>query len=271
MTIGIIISAYNNPAWLNKALYGYTRQSVMADEVIVADDGSTIETREIVDLYRDRLPIRHVWQEDKGFRKATILNKAVKESTADYLIFTDQDCVPRGDFVATHRALAEEGRYLSGGCFKLSRRVSGLLTEEDIASGRAFGTEWLRRQGQPWTYKMMKLVRNALFARVMNVVTPRAPTFNGCNSSCWRKDAIAVNGYDERMRYGGQDREFGLRLQNNGIRPRQIAYSAIVLHLDHDRPYKNEETIRKNRVIIGETEAMKRVWTQLGIEKESSF
>ena len=117
----------------------------------------------------------------------------------------------------------------------------------------------------------MKLVKNALFARVMNVVTPRAPTFNGCNSSCWRKDAIAVNGYDERIRYGGQDREFGLRLQNNGIRPRQIAYSAIVLHLDHDRPYKNEETIRKNRVIIGETKATKRVWAQLGIEKESSF
>ena len=102
MTIGIIVSTYNNPEWLRKTLFGYTLQTVMPDEVVVADDGSTSETRDLIDQFRDRLPIKHVWHEDRGFQKSEILNKAIAASTSDYLIFTDQDCVPRRDFIATH-------------------------------------------------------------------------------------------------------------------------------------------------------------------------
>ncbi|MGN0029363.1 MAG: glycosyltransferase family 2 protein [Marinilabiliaceae bacterium] len=266
MTIGVIISTYNNPAWLAKTLFGYTRQTVRPDEVVIADDGSTDDTRALIDSYRDRLPIKHVWHEDRGFQKSEILNKAIKAATADYLIFTDQDCVPRADFVATHKALAREGRYLSGGYFKLTRPVSESLTDEDIASGRAFSANWLRQNGQPFSFKMRKLVCGKIWAAVMNHITPRAATFNGCNSSCWRKDAVAVNGFNELMHYGGQDREFGLRLKNSGVKPTQTAYSAIVVHLDHSRPYKTKETMEANRRIMEETIKTCRKWTEMGIK-----
>ena len=84
-TIGVIISTYNNPKWLEKTLWGYMCQSRPADEIIVADDGSGPETKALIEAYMGKLPISHVWHEDKGFRKTRILNVALLRSKADYL------------------------------------------------------------------------------------------------------------------------------------------------------------------------------------------
>ena len=91
-TIGVVISTYNNPRWLEKTLWGYLFQTRQADEIVIADDGSTDETRQLLQTYSQLLPIKHVWHEDRGFQKSEILNKALQAATADYLIFTDQDC-----------------------------------------------------------------------------------------------------------------------------------------------------------------------------------
>ena len=69
------------------------------------------------------------------------------------------------------------------------------------------------------------------------------------------------------MHYGGQDREFGERLWNLGIRSKQIRYSAIVLHLDHKRPYKTKESIEANKAIRRKTRSEKIVQTPNGIRK----
>ncbi len=272
MKIGVIISTYNNPKWLAKTLAGYTLQTVRPDEVIVADDGSGEETKILIDSFRDKLPIRHVWHEDRGFQKSEILNKAIMASEADYLIFTDQDCIPRNDFVAVHQALAKQGQFLSGGVYKLSMDASEAITPDDISSGDAFKFSWLKEHGQNSSLKNfiknIRLTRNTVIAKIMNAISPRAKTFNGCNSSCWRKDAIAVNGYDESLHYGGQDREFGLRLSNSGIKPKQIAFSAIALHLDHARPYKTPESVEANKRTRRHTVEAHITRTPNGIVKE---
>ena len=63
--------------------------------------------------------VKHVWHEDKGFRKCDILNKGILAAQADYLLFSDGDCIPRKDFVSTHLCLRRKGRFLSGGYHKL--------------------------------------------------------------------------------------------------------------------------------------------------------
>ena len=123
-TIGVVISTYNNPAWLEKTLWGYLHQTRMADEIVIADDGSRDDTKELIDSFRDRLPLKHVWHEDNGFQKSRILNSALIASESEYLIFTDQDCIPREDFIATHEQFAEKGYLLSGGYFKLPMDIS---------------------------------------------------------------------------------------------------------------------------------------------------
>lgn len=263
---GIIISTYNNPEWLEKTLWGYMAQTRQADEIIIADDGSRPDTARMIERYAGLLPIRHVWHEDDGFRKTKILNEAIKAATADYLIFTDQDCIPRRDFVETHIRHAAKGYFLSGGYFRLPMSISRAIGRDDIEAGRPFLLRWLREHGLRLSFKCTKLTRSRAFAAFMNAVTPTKATWNGMNSSGWRSDIIAANGFDERMRYGGEDRELGERLMNAGIRSRQIRYSAITLHLDHSRPYVNDEAWRINNAIRKTTRTEKRTRTEFGID-----
>ena len=267
MTTGVIISTYNNPRWLEKTLWGYTCQTMPADELIIADDGSTDDTRRLVDSFSDRLPLRHVWHEDDGFRKTRILNKALMAAAADYLIFTDQDCVPRADFIETHARHAARGHFLSGGYFRLPMDISLALTHDDIRTGRAFSLKWLTAHGLRLNFKCTKLIDSSLFATLMNTITPARASWNGCNSSGWREDMLAVNGFNEQMRYGGEDREFGERLVNMGLKGVQLRYSAIALHLDHKRPYVNKEHLDMNMRIRKETKRDKTVRTPYGITK----
>lgn len=267
MTTGVIISTYNNPRWLEKTLWGYTRQTRPADEIIIADDGSTDDTRRLVESFRNVLPLTHVWHEDKGFRKSRILNIALMQVRSEYLIFTDQDCIPRADFIETHLRYARKGYYLSGGYFRLPMDISLGITEDDVVSGRAFSLGWLRGMGLKTDIKCAKLFGNRAFARLMNAITPARATWNGCNSSGWRADLLAANGFNEEMHYGGQDRELGLRLVNMGLKPVQIRFSAIVLHLDHKRPYKTKESVEKNKRIMSETRRSGIVETLYGIRQ----
>ena len=101
----------------------------------------------------------------------------------------------------------------------------------------------------------------------MNFITPTNASWNGMNSSTWRKELLEVCGFDERMAYGGEDRELGERLVNNGLKGKQIRYSAITLHLDHSRPYVNEAAWRLNNSIRKETRKGHLTKTSHGIKK----
>jgi glycosyltransferase involved in cell wall biosynthesis len=269
MKAAVILSTYNAPDRLHPTLVGYAAQSCRDFELIVADDGSTGETRALIKDVSSRfsLPIKHVWQEDIGFRKCRILNQAIASTTADYLIFSDGDCIPRADFVAIHVARARPGRFLSGGYFKLSAQPSARITSEDILAGRALDPQWLIAHGMARSGKLGRLVCSPWRANVMNALTPTRPTWNGHNASGWRADMIRINGFDERMAYWAQDREFGERLENSGIHGLQIRYSAICVHLHHERPYKTDESRERNRQIRRETRQTRAHWTVHGIRK----
>jgi len=266
---GVVITTYNSPVWLEKVLTGYEQQSFRDFQTIIADDGSGRETAEVVSRFRDRglLNIEHVWQEDQGFRKCQILNKAINRTNCDYLIFTDGDCIPQPTFVATHRDMAEPGLFLSGGYIKLTRAVSEKISASDIQSGEIFDPRWLIRQGQPRNHKLWKLSQSERFKRLLNRFTPAAASWNGMNSSTWTRDLRAVNGFNEDMQYGGLDRELGERLWNYGHQSRQIRFSTVCLHLDHDRGYAKPEIWARNQAIRDAVKSEGTYWARNGIIK----
>lgn len=268
-SVGVIISTYNNPKWLEKTLWSLEHQSHKADEIIIADDGSTNETRELISKYSTCLPIRHIWHEDDGFRKTTILNKAVATAASDYLIFMDQDLIARRDFISQHCRHAKKGHFVSAGVIYLNEEISNKISYEDIKSGDVFRTSWLNSNGLPRNWKMSKLSKNCLFCSLMNLLTTTKPTWNGGNASTWREYIIKANGFDERMRYGAEDREFGQRLENMGIRGIQLRYGASTLHLWHNRPYKNQTDWEHNLKIWKETKKSKKINTEFGIWKRN--
>ncbi|MBZ4677107.1 MAG: glycosyltransferase [Anaerophaga sp.] len=265
----VIFTTYNQPEWLRKVLWGYECQTEKDFEIVIADDGSGEETKRVIDEFKtnSQLNIKHVWHPDEGYQKCPILNKAVIASESDYLIFSDGDCIPRKDFVEVHLKYAEPGYFLSGGTLRLPLDLSRKILREDVEEERAFDLRWLYDNGLPRTFKSTKLLQSKWYPKFMNRLTPTKASWNGHNSSGWKKDIIAVNGFNENMHYGGQDRELGERLQNYGIKSRQIRYSAVCIHLEHERPYKTKESIRRNKAIRSEVKKKHTWWVENGIDK----
>jgi GT2 family glycosyltransferase len=271
MRISVIISTYNSPEWLEKVLWGYAAQTDHNFEILIADDGSHDATRRRIDLLRSptQLTIQHVWHEDRGFRKCTILNRAIDAATGDYLIFSDGDCIPRADFIATHRRLAQPGRFLSGGYFKLPMNISQSIQRQDILEQRCFQHAWLRKHGLPWSLKNLKILAPETIAKLLDAITTTRASWNGHNASGWKHDLLGVNGFDERMEYGGEDRELGDRLQHAGIKGICIRHRAVVVHLEHDRGYVNAPALARNRQIWNATRSSRLTWTEHGILQPS--
>ncbi len=267
--VSIILSTYNQPLWLEKSLWGFENQLAKDFEIVIADDGSGPETKQMIEKIKaeSKLKIVHVWQEDDGFQKTRILNKAIQASSGEYLIFSDGDCIPREDFVAKHLKNRKKGHFLSGGYFKLSMEISEAITREDVERQRCFDAEWLIENGQKKNFKINKLTSQGLKETFLNTFTTTTPTWDGNNASGWREDILAVNGFDERMQYGGEDRELGERLSNYGIQGIQIRYSAVTVHLDHARGYVTDDMILKNKEIRKNTRVENKVWTEFGILK----
>ncbi|APY11959.1 glycosyl transferase family 2 [Seonamhaeicola sp. S2-3] len=265
----VIICTYNQPQWLQKVLWGYGVQTEKNFEIIIADDGSDEATKQVIDDFRKEsaVPIVHVWQEDKGFRKTQILNKAILKTSAEYLIFTDGDCIPRNDFVETHLRLKKDSCFLSGGYFKLPEAISKSITKDDIEKQHCFELKWLLDRQLKKTFKTNKLTAKGRKAWFLNTFTPTKATFDGMNVSGWKKDILTVNGFDERMEYGGEDRELGERLMNLGVKFKQVRYSVICLHLYHERPYKNTKAMEVNKAIRRKTRRERSIYSLYGIKK----
>lgn len=263
----VVLSTYNQPAWLEKVLLGYARQSFTDFELVIADDGSDQITRAVIERMAPAMPmpLAHVWHPDAGFRKCVILNRAIEAARSEYLVFSDGDCIPRQDFLAVHQELRAPGRFLSGGYCKLPMGASSAIDADCIARGAFTDPAWLGANGCNDAAISRKLRVHGPWARWWDVLSTARASWNGHNASAWRSDIEAVNGFDERMQYGGEDREFGERLVNNGIRGLRIRHRAVVVHLDHARGYVHDDAIARNRAIRAQTRRLRSVWTQSGL------
>lgn len=275
MRCDLIISTYNSPRALLLTLTSVVQQIRLPDTVLIADDGSGPETAALIAAFQTdhpTLPLRHIWHEDRGFEKNAILNKAIAASDADYLIFIDGDCLIHPGFVARHLQLARPDRYCSGSLLRLNAEATVSVTQGDVFSGKVFDRQWLTSTG---TTKRLsaRLKAGALpvpAASLVEALYPVRRNWCGANASAYRDAILAVNGMDETMKYGGEDKEFGLRLQNNGLHGRHIRFTAPLVHLDHPRGYRSAEQIAENRAQIAETRASGRTWTPNGINKAAS-
>ena len=267
MRASVVVSTYNQPRALALSLAALAAQSARDFEIVVADDGSGDETRAVVEQVRatTAVPITHVWHPDDGFRKTEILNRAIVAAAGAYLLFTDGDCIPRADWLATHLRLARPGAFLSGGYLKLPADVSARVTPDDVRAGRATDLAWLRAQGwRPGRYALRLLAGGPLPA-LLDRVTTTGATWNGHNASTWTDAIVAANGFDLDMTYGGEDRALGERLVNAGLRGVQIRHRAPVVHLDHPRPYMSAEGIARNRETRARIRRERETRARLGI------
>lgn len=255
----LLISTYNWPGALNLVLKSISEQSVLPDEVLIADDGSDDVTKEIIASFKNRIkiPVQHIWHEDKGFRKSIILNKAIAASVSDYIIQVDGDCLLHSHFIEDHLKNIEQGLYLYG----TRVRVKEKYVDEVINSKKLtfnFFSRGIKKR--PRSIRLPFI--NLLFKKHVAI----SPKFRGCNTSYWKKDFILVNGYNEDIEgWGREDSELMIRLHNSGIKAKRLKFCGIVYHLDHNE--KSRERFKNNNSIQQKTIEEKLMYCDNGIDK----
>jgi glycosyltransferase involved in cell wall biosynthesis len=248
--LSVIVTTYNRPDALAVALAGYQAQSTQAFDLLIADDGSTEETRKVIDDFRARtaLSVQHVWHEDRGFRAAAIRNRAIAATRADYVIFSDGDCVPARDFVARHQILAERGWFVAGNRILLGAAFTKKALKESLPlhefGAAAWLTAWLKRDINRW----LPLLRlgNAAWRKSS---PQRWEGVKTCNLAVWRDDLVRINGLDEAYSgWGLEDSDLVIRLLHAGVRHKSARFAAPVFHLWHAENDRSRLTENQRRL-----------------------
>ncbi len=244
MQASVIVTTYNWPIALQQVLKALAAQTHRGFEVIVADDGSTLETTECIESFQKKypVPLRHVWQPDEGFKAAQIRNKAIAIAAGKLIIFIDGDCIPLPNFVERHLKLASPRYFISGNRVLLSQS----FTQTQLAAPQAAALH----ESRGWWMRRMKGECNRilpLFSLPLGPLRKLTPLrWKGaktCNLSVWREDLLAVNGFDERYQgWGFEDSDLVIRLLHQGINHLSGRFSVPVLHLWHPENARTQTT-----------------------------
>jgi glycosyltransferase involved in cell wall biosynthesis len=248
--ISVIVTTYNRPDALRAVLAGLFAQVDRRFEILIADDGSRGDTRELVEASARASPVamRHIWQEDKGFRAGAARNRAAAAAAGEYLIFLDGDCVPRPDWIARHRALAERRWMVAGNRILLSESFTRLV----LASGTPIHTwtdaQW-RAGAKRGDINRTKPLRSYSLGPLRKLAARRWLRVRTCNLGVWMADFRAVNGFDEAFEgWGFEDSDLAVRLINHGTRRKEGAFATGVLHLWHRENDRTFESVNWDRL-----------------------
>jgi glycosyltransferase involved in cell wall biosynthesis len=263
--ISVILTTYKREDALAAVLRGLGRQSDRNFEIVVADDGSGPATRDLVERLAATLDIslRHVWHEDRGFRAGEIRNRGILASGGSYCVFLDGDCIPRPDFVAVHRDLAEPGWFVTGNRVLMSNDLTAQILADTSEPER-----W--RWGRWWGLRRQRKI-NRLAPLLPFPLGPlrklRSRAWRGarsCNLAVWRHDLDRVNGFDAAYSgWGLEDSDLLIRLLHAGVRRKDGNFATGVLHLWH--PESDRLSLPDNQRRLEEVERSDRVRAITGL------
>ncbi|MFL9837923.1 glycosyltransferase family 2 protein [Flavobacterium sp. ST-75] len=255
----LLLSTYNWPQALEVVFKSIKEQTVLPDEILIADDGSKNETKKLIDSFAAQInvPVKHFWQEDDGFRKSKILNKAVAGSTSGYIIQVDGDCILHRNFVEDHIKAARKGMYLYGARVNiLESGVTQVL--EDKVTSFGFSSKLIKNK--------TRSLHIPFLAGMYKPHKEYSDKFRGCNVSYWKSDFIAVNGYNEAFEgWGREDSDLVIRMGNNGVMAKRLRYAGIVFHIHHK--INSRDNFETNDRIQQETIANKIVRCEQGVSQ----
>lgn len=259
MRTSLIITTYNWKEALELSLLTVFKQSLFPDEIIIADDGSDSATKETVDRLTKAspVPLIHSWQQNKGFRLARSRNKAIAKSTGEYLILIDGDILLERHFIADHVQAAKTGFFVQG-----SRVLLNEMATQHALQQKKLGICVCA----PGIENRKNCLRSNLLSRLFSFSSKKLTGIKTCNFAFWKKDAQAVNGFNEEfLGWGREDSEFTARLLNNGIKRQNIRFNALAYHLYH--PINSRQSLEANDAILARTCEQQLTWCDQGLNQ----
>jgi glycosyltransferase involved in cell wall biosynthesis len=259
--VAVVVTTYNRPAALAWVIASLSQQTIMPAQIVIADDGSGADTRDLVlkwqkyfDRHHEGTPLVHAWQEDLGFRAAAARNLAVRRAreSSDIrgIVFLDGDCVAPPFFIENHLALLAPKAMVAGGRGLLSPAYTESLEAMSQNKSPELLVSQLRRFDSPcrlWLGKACDryLAMQPLVGSVFNPLRDLRPNDDGlvrtCNLSLWLEDFDMAGGFDESfVGWGLEDTEFAVRLISAGVRVRSGRFATNVFHLWHPERSRSE-------------------------------
>ncbi|WP_278182882.1 glycosyltransferase family 2 protein [Vibrio misgurnus] len=244
MKVSLIITTYNWKEALQAVLNSVLHQTVLPDEVIVADDGSREDTALMIEKVRQSYPIPliHSWQEDNGFQLSMSRNRAIAKASGDYLIMIDGDMALSKNFIESHKKSAKSGWFVQGGRVITNQDCARKIIAEQLTPN--IFTAGLRNR--------KNCITNSILSRLFSYERNNDKATRGCNMAFWKKDVIEVNGFNQDfIGWGREDSEFVLRMLNAGKRRLYLKFSGVGYHLYH--PENSRASLTKNDEILENT------------------
>lgn len=262
----IIVSFYNRIEYLLLVLAGLERQSTKNFELIIADDGSS---KAIIDTIENisgnySFNIKHLWQEDRGFRKNRILNQAIIAASSDYLIFIDGDCIPHSNFIEEHIKCSSPQVCLTGRRVNLSEKITERLNPENVKNGFLENNKLMLLGdsilGKSYDFEKGVYIKNQQLRNYMNT---KKRGILGCNFSISKDDLLRINGFNEMYEAPsiGEDSDIQFRLELIGINIKSINNIAVQYHLYHPLQIR----LKKNLDLFEELKKSKMSYTPFGV------
>jgi len=263
MNVTLIITTYKRPNALKLVLNSALKQSVMPDEIIIGDDGSGKDTAELINNYKSKfeIPLKHIWQEDKGFRVGKIRNKAIKEASFEYIIHIDGDIVMHSEFIKSHLKFAKRGLFLQGHRVMLNEKLTDKAISKNILTFSFFDINLRNRKNT---------IHNFALAKLFSRSSKKIKGLKGAVFSFWKDDAMAINGFDETyIGWGKEDSDFSIRLINKGLKRKDLRFCSVAFHLDHACSNKDlkSDNYKRNLTLLKKTISHKTIRCENGIEK----
>src|SRR5664279_2976257 len=263
--ISVIVITYNRADALEAVLRSLAQQTDRDFEVVVADDGSTAATGQLIEAWKAKLGHRleHVWHDDRGFRAAEIRNRAILAARGGYCIFLDGDCIVRLDFVATHRRLAEPGWFVTGNRILLSSELTARVLREGLMPESWSIGRWLVQRLRCRVNRMSALLHLPLgpLRRLRQQAWHGA---RSCNLAVWRSDLDRVDGFDaDYSGWGKEDSDIIVRLLHAGVRRKDGVFATGVLHLWH--PQAGRDQLAANERKLSEIIASDNIRARRGL------
>ena len=258
LTTSLIITTYNRPDALELVLLSVFAQTVLPDEIIIADDGSGDDTRNLIKSMQSisPIPLFHAWQEDCGFRLSASRNNGIKIANYEYIIFVDGDMILDKNFIKDHKKYAKQNYYLQGSRVLMDETLSKVILQNKVTKISFFSYGIKNRLNAIRMYFLTNLI--VIFTK-QNLSRVRGGHF-----SLFKNDIYKVNGFDENfVTWGREDSEFVARLLNAGINRKNIKFSAIMYHIYH----KEGKSSNTNDLKLEDTILNKATWCEKGIIK----
>ena len=185
--VSVVIPAYNSALYLKDAIDSVIGQTYDDHEIIIVDDGSTDNTREVVaNISDDR--IRYVYEENQGLAAAR--NTGITFSTGEYIALLDADDMWLPDFL----------------------QVMTNVIKQQHADGAYCGFQYTDQQGNPFPEKFQRIVKSdGLYAslQIGNFI-------NACSVVMKCSKYIEHNGFDQSLK-GLEDWDMWLRISKSAI------------------------------------------------------